>query len=397
MIINIAILVIFGLVFNYLFSKLRIPGLLGMLALGVLCGPFVLNIIDAELLKESAELRNVALIVILLRAGLELRKDTLYKIGKTAFIFSTFPAILETLFIMFVAVHFLNLSYMEGAILGCVISAISPAVVVPLMLQLIDRKVGEVKAIPSMIVTGSVINDVFVIVIFTGLVGLAAGKDQSILMNLLKVPENIIIGALVGVIIGLILCYVFVKFNPRATKMAITVLSISIILLWLEKDVLKGFITFSALIASISLGIVLLEKVEKKANEISSKLSKIWVLAEIILFVLVGAQVNLHIVWKAGMIGAVIILIGLIGRGIGTYLSVLGTNYNLKEKIFCIIAYVPKATVQAALGSIPLEMGLPGGEIILAICVLSIIITAPIGAIGIELTADKLLETENAI
>lgn len=392
MIINIAILVIFGLVFNYLFTKLRIPGFLGMLALGVLCGPFVLNMIDAELLKESAELRNVALIVILLRAGLELHKDTLYRIGKTALVFSTLPAILETLFIMIVAVQFLNISYLEGAILGCVISAISPAVVVPLMLQLVDKNIGEKKSIPSMIVTASVINDVFVIVAFTALIGFASGHHQSILMNILKIPQEIIIGAIVGVIIGLVLYHIFIKFNPRATKMAITVLSISIILLWIEKDVLKGFVTFSALIASISLGVVLLEKVEKKANEISSKLSKIWVLAEIILFVLVGAQVNLHVVWKAGLIGAAIIIIGLVGRSLGAYLSVMKTDYNLKEKMFCIVAYIPKATVQAALGSIPLELGLPGGELILAVCVLSIIITAPIGAIGIELTADKLLE-----
>jgi NhaP-type Na+/H+ or K+/H+ antiporter len=391
MIINLAILVILGLIFNYLFTRIKLPGLLGMLLVGILCGPYVLNIMDPSLLDESAGLRKVALIVILLRAGLELRKDVLKKIGKRAFMLTCIPSSIEALVITFIAPLFLHISYLESAILACTIAAVSPAVVVPYMIKLMARKIGSKKSIPTMIMASSAGDNIFVITVFTTIVGFYVDNHENLWTQILQIPENILLGILSGLLLGWILVRIFHRFNPRATKMALTVIAMSIVLTWIEDDLLTGFVQFSALLAIMTIGYVILNKDESRAHDISNKLSKIWVFAEIILFVLVGAAVNINVIWQAGLIGLIIITLGLIGRSIGTYFSVSGAGYTLKEKLFCVISYLPKATVQAAIGAIPLEMGIPGGEIILAIAVLSIIVTAPIGAISIKLTAEKFL------
>ena len=393
MAVSLAIVIILGLFADYVFKKMKLPGLVGMLLVGILCGPYVLNIIQPELLKISADLRMVALIVILLRAGLELRKDTLNRIGRPAALLSFVPAIFEGAVITFLGHYYLHISYLESAILGTILAAVSPAVVVPLMIDFIDRRMGTKKGIPILVLAGSSVDDVFVIVVFSILLGLYTGTHTNILIKLLEIPESIVVGIGVGVLSGYIIYYVFERFNPRATKMAIVVVAVSILLTWLEEE-LKTRVVMSALLGAMTVGFIILEKSEIRAHKISQKLSKVWIFAEILLFVLVGAQVNIKVAIDAGLIGAALIFIALIGRGIGTYVSMIGTNLNFKERLFCVISYIPKATVQAAIGAVPLEAGIGSGDIILAVAVLSILLTAPLGAIGMTITGRRWLEKE---
>ena len=392
MAVSLALILLLGLLSDYLFRKVHLPGLLGMLLVGVLCGPFVFNIIQPELLTVSADLRMVALIVILLRAGLELKKDTLNRVGTTALVMACFPALLEGIAVTLLAPVFFDITYLEAALLGAVLAAVSPAVVVPLMIDYIDRKRGTQKGIPTLILGASSVDDVFVIVVFTILLGMHGGEVEP-LRKLLEIPEAIVVGILTGAAAGYLLYGIFERFHPRATKMTLLVVSVSIVLTWLE-ETLKPWVVLSALLGVMTVGFVLLEKTETRAHKISQKLAKVWIFAEILLFVLVGAQVNIHVAWDAGLIGAVLIALALCARSLGTYISLMGTDLNLKEKLFCVISYVPKATVQAAIGAVPLEMGIPGGEIILAVAVLSIILTAPLGAIGISLTGEKWLSRD---
>jgi NhaP-type Na+/H+ or K+/H+ antiporter len=393
MALSIALIVLLGLLSDYLFNRIKLPGLLGMLIVGILCGPYVFNIIQPELLKVSADLRMVALIVILLRAGLELRKDTLNRVGKTAIMMSCIPAIFEGAIITLLAPYIFDISYLEAAILGAILAAVSPAVVVPLMLKFIDQKRGVKKGIPTLILGASSVDDVFVIVIFSILLGMYTGSNPDIWVKLLEIPEAILIGIALGALSGYMLFRLFETFRLRATKMTIIVVAVSVLLTWVEGE-LKTKIAVSALLGVMTIGFILIEKCEIRAHKISHKLTKIWIFAEILLFVLVGAQVNITVAWEAGLAGAALIVVALIGRSIGTYLSVMGTDLNFKERLFCVISYIPKATVQAAIGAVPLEAGVKSGDIILAVAVLSILLTAPIGAIGIEKMGNKWLEKE---
>lgn len=394
MAISLALIVLSGLFADYLFKKIKLPGLLGMLFVGILFGPFVLDVIQPELLTISADLRMVALIIILLRAGLELRRDTLHRVGKTALVMSCVPAIFEGIAVTVLAPLFFDVTYLEAAILGSILAAVSPAVVVPFMLEFIDKRRGTEKGIPTLILSASSVDDVFVIVIFTILLGISLGSGENIYYQLLGIPESIILGILIGGLAGYFLYRVFQKYKPRATKMTLMVVSVSIILTWLEEE-LKTAFAMSALLGVMTVGFVLLEKSETRAHKISQKLAKTWIFAEILLFVLVGAQVNIQVAWQAGLPGAILIFSALAARSLGTYWSLWGSDLNLKEKMFCVIAYIPKATVQAAIGAVPLELGVPGGEIILALAVLSILLTAPLGAVGISLTGDRWLAREN--
>jgi NhaP-type Na+/H+ or K+/H+ antiporter len=364
-----------------------------MLIVGILCGPYVFNIIQPELLKVSADLRMVALIVILLRAGLELRKDTLNRVGKTAITMSCVPAIFEGAVITLFAPYMLGISYLEAAILGAILAAVSPAVVVPLMLKFIEQKRGVNKGIPTLILGASSVDDVFVIVIFSILLGLYTGSNTNIWAKILEIPEAVIIGISLGILAGYILYRWFETFKLRATKMTIIVVAVSVLLTWIEEE-LKTKIAMSALLGVMTIGFILIEKCEIRAHKISHKLTKIWIFAEILLFVLVGAEVNITVAWKAGLAGAALIAVALVGRSVGVYLSVMGTDMNSKERLFCIISYIPKATVQAAIGAVPLEAGVKSGNVMLAVAVLSILLTAPIGAIGIEKFGHKWLEKE---
>lgn len=393
MAVSIAMIVLLGLFADYVFKRAKMPGIIGMLCVGILCGPHVLNILQPELLKVSADLRMVALVVILLRAGLELRKDTLHRVGGTALIMSCIPAVAEGAVVTLLAPHLLGIDYIEAAILGAILAAVSPAVVVPLMIRFIDEKRGTKKGIPTLILGASSVDDVFVIVVFSILIGMHAGSDIHLLRKLFEIPEAILLGIAVGAIAGFVLYHVFEKFKLRATKMTIIVVAVSVLLTWIEEE-MKTKIVVSALLGVMTIGFILLEKTEIRAHKISRKLSKVWVFAEILLFVLVGAQVNIHVAWNAGLAGAALIFVALIGRSAGTYLSVMGTDMTFKERLFCVISYIPKATVQAAIGAVPLEMGIRSGDIILAVAVLSIILTAPLGAVGIMITGKRWLEKE---
>ena len=378
---SLALIVLLGLLSDYLFTRMKLPGLLGMLLVGILCGPYVLNIIQPEVLKVSADLRMVALIVILLRGGLELRKDVLNRVGKTALTMSCVPAIFEGAVIVLLAPYILGISYLEAAILGAILAAVSPAVVVPLMLKFIHQKKGTKKGIPTLLLGASSVDDVFVIVVFSILLGIYTGSHPNIWLKLLEIPESIILGIGMGVLTGYMLYYLFERFRLRATKMTIVVIAVSVLMTWLE-HALKTKISMSALLGVMTVGFILIEKSEIRAHKISHKLTKIWIFAEILLFVLVGAQVNITVAFEAGLAGAALIFIALIGRSIGTYLCVMGTDLSFKERLFCVISYIPKATVQAAIGAVPLEAGVKSGDIILAVAVLSILFTAPLGAIG---------------
>jgi NhaP-type Na+/H+ or K+/H+ antiporter len=393
MAVSIALIILLGLFADYLFRKMKLPGLVGMLLVGILCGPYVLDIMQPELLKVSADLRMVALIVILLRAGLELRRDTLNRIGRPAALLSVVPAVLEGAMITLLGPALLHLSYLEAAILGSILAAVSPAVVVPLMINFIDRRLGTKKGIPTLMLAGSSVDDVFVIVVFAILLGMYTGGQANILVRFLEIPESILLGIAMGAVIGYVLYRVFERYKLRATKMTIVIMAVSIMLTWLEEE-LKTKVAMSALLGIMTAGFIILEKSEIRAHKISQKLAKVWIFAEVLLFVLVGAQVNITVAWHAGLAGAALIFIALLFRGIGTYLSVMGTDLTFRERLFCVIAYIPKATVQAAIGAVPLEAGVQSGDIILAVAVLSILLTAPLGAIGIQVTGDRWLERE---
>ncbi|MCJ8172909.1 sodium:proton antiporter [Clostridium botulinum] len=389
---SLAIIILLGLIANKLFEKLKLPGLLGMLILGILIGPHGLNWLSKDILNASSDLRKIALIVILLRAGLGLNKDELKLVGKTALKLSCIPGIIEGLFIAIASVKLLGFSFIQGGLLGFIIAAVSPAVVVPQMLSLMDKGLGKAKGIPTLILAGASIDDVFAITIFSTFLGLYAGKNINIAIQILKIPVSIILGTLIGVLSAIIIIKIFKKYPIDNTKKILIILSISIILTLIEA-LLKGKLEIASLLGVMALGFVISDKIPSIGDKVSKGLNEIWVFAQILLFVLVGAEVNMVIAFKSGFLGIIIIALGLIGRSIGVLISLKGSNLNKEEKLFCIIAYIPKATVQAAMGAVPLANGVEAGDIILAIAVLSILTTAPLGAIAINLSGPKLLES----
>jgi solute carrier family 9B (sodium/hydrogen exchanger), member 1/2 len=393
MAVSLAIIIILGLGADYLFRRLKMPGLVGMLLVGMLVGPYVLGLLRPEMMAVSADFRKIALIVILLRAGFELRRDTLNRTARPAILMSSVPALFEIAAVVMVAPFFLPLTTLEAAILGSILGAVSPAVVVPLMIGFMERGMGAKKGIPTLTLAASAIDDVFVIVIFTILLAMEKGQHVNFLWQLGSIPVAIVLGILVGLIPGYLLYKLFVKFDVASPRRSIIVLGVAIILTWVE-DLAHKFIPIASLLGVMAMGFVILEKQESLAHLISQKLKRIWVVAELLLFVLVGAQVNLSVAWHAGLAGLAVIGIGLVFRSVGTYLSVVGAGLDFREKMFCVISYIPKATVQAAIGAIPLEAGVPGGEVILAVAVLSILVTAPLGAIGISIMGERVLEKE---
>lgn len=388
---SIALIIILGLGGDYLFKRLQLPGLIGMLIVGVLAGPFVLNLMSPEMMKVSGDFRKIALIVILLRAGFELRRDVLRRVGRAAVIMSTVPAVFEIGGVMLVAPKLLNMTYLEAAILGSILAAVSPAVVVPLMIDYMDRGRGAKKGIPTMILGASSLDDVFVIVLFTVFLGMYGGEQGNIFFQLGAIPVSIVLGIIVGLIPGYFLYRLFTKYDWRPPKRTMMVMGVAIVLTWLEA-VCEEHVPVASLLGVMAIGFVILEKSEPIAHIISQKLKKLWIFAELLLFVLVGAQVNIHVAWKAGLAGTLVIFIGLIFRSVGTYVSLFGTPFDWKEKLFCVVAYIPKATVQAAIGALPLAAGVASGEVILAVAVLSILLTAPIGAIGIMIFGERVLD-----
>lgn len=396
MALGIAEIIVAGLLLDWLFRKMKVPGLIGLLLLGILIGPYALDILDPNMKSVSGDLRIIALIIILLRAGLELSKESLAKVGMRAIMMSFIPCILEISFVTYFAQKILGLTFLESAMLGAVLGAVSPAVVVPIMIKYIEEGRGAKKGIPTLVLAGASCDDAVAIVLCSSFVGMYVGENINVAWQLIGVPISITIGIITGLGIGTFLYKVFEKFHPRATKKVLILIGVSVLLVHFEKYI-EHFIPFAALIAVMSIGFIILEKKEKIAHQVSSKLGKIWVLAQLLLFAVVGTQVNISVAFKAGLSGSIVILLGLLGRAIGVQLCLIKSNFNLRERLFIGISYIPKATVQAAIGAAPLiamqKAGISTfpGELILAVAVLSIIITAPLGAILISWAGDKFL------
>ncbi len=364
-----------------------------MLLAGVLLGPYGLNWLSAEMLAISGDLRKLALIIILIRAGLGLRGEKLKQVGGAAVKFSFIPGIIEGFIIAYLSTIFLNFSFIQGGILGFIIAAVSPAVVVPEMLKLSSEGIGAKQGIPTLILAGASIDDVFAITLFTAFLGFYQGTQNTLARQILSIPISIVLGIGLGVLSGMIISEIFKRIQIISTKKVLILISLAVLMTALENWA-KDTINIASLLGVMTMGFILLKQQPEIAHKISEKMKHIWTFAEILLFVLVGAEVNINVAFKAGLFGLLMITLGLLGRSLGVLIATSGSHLNWKERLFCMIAYSPKATVQAAVGAVPLSVGVASGEIILAIAVLAILFTAPLGAIGIEKTARILLETE---
>ncbi|VYT72426.1 sodium:proton antiporter [Clostridium tertium] len=391
MLTSIALIILMGLSLAYIFNKLKLPRLVGMILTGIILGPYMLNVLDPTILSISSELRQIALVIILTRAGLALDIKDLKKVGRPAILMCFIPALFEILGFIILGPKLLDLSILDSAILGTVIAAVSPAIIVPRMINLIDEGYGTKKSIPQLILAGASVDDIFVIVLFTSLTSLATSESSFSPSVLLQIPISIILGILIGVITGLILIKLFKTIHTRDSNKLLIILSISFLFLTLENS-LKGYIKVSGLLAVMSLGATIYKSYNDLSIRLSSKYSKLWAGAEIFLFVLVGATVNIKYALNLGLISVIIIILSLLFRVTGVYLSLVKTNLTNKEKLFTSFSYLPKATVQAAIGALPLSMGLASGETILTVAVVSILITAPLGALLIDNTYRKLLK-----
>lgn len=389
MLFSIALMLLVGMLAGWGCKKLHLPGLLGMIFTGIVLGPFALNLIDGTILSISSELRRIALIIILTRAGLSLDINDLKKVGRPAILMCFVPACFEMTGMIILAPLLLHISYIEAAVMGAVIAAVSPAVIVPMMLKLMDEGYGVNKSVPQMILAGASVDDVFVIVMFSVFTGLAQGNGVSA-VSFIRIPVSIILGILIGMAAGTILAIYFKKIHIRDTVKVIILLCISFLLVTAE-DRFSDIIPFASLIAVMCIGIALQRNRKEAAVRLSVKFNKLWVCAEVILFVLVGATVNISYAISAG-ISAVMLIFGvLLFRMAGVFVCMIKTKLNMRERLFCVISYMPKATVQAAIGGVPLSMGLACGNIVLTVAVLAIIITAPLGAFLIDLTYKRFL------
>ena len=394
MLLSIALILIVGMSMGWICQKCKLPSLLGMLATGVILGPYVLNLLDSSILGISSELRKIALIIILTRAGLGLDLSGLKKIGRPAVLMCFVPASFELLRMILIAPKLMGLSLLEAAIMGAVLAAVSPAVVVPRMVKLMDEGYGVKEGIPQLILAGASVDDVYVIVLFSTFVGMMQGEGASVL-SFVNIPVSILLGIAIGLLIGFILAYFFKRVHIRDTSKVLIILSISFLLVVLE-DALTTAITFSALIAIMFIGIGLQRNREVVAKRLSVKYGKLWVAAEVFLFVLVGATVNIGYLGKVGVKALVVIIGALAFRMLGVFVCLLGTSLKGNERLFVMMAYTPKATVQAAIGGIPLALGFACGDTVLTVAVLAIVLTAPLGAFAIDFSYKKLLSRKSA-
>ena len=392
MLLSIALIFLIGLLFGKVFAKIKLPPLFGMIIAGIIIGPFVLNRIDDSILNVSSEIRKIALIIILIRAGLSLDISDLKKAGCPALLLCFLPACFEIAGMVLIAPALMNVSRTDAAIMGAVVAAVSPAVIVPRMIKLIDEGYGRDKSIPQMILAGASVDDVFVIVIFTVFTGLAQGEKISV-VSFLNIPISIFAGIVTGIIVGVLLSLLFSKFIKNSTVQTIVLLSFSMLLTATE-DMLPEFIPFASLIAVMVVGIVIKNKQAEIASDLKKQYNSLWTAAEVFLFVLVGASVDIHYAASAGLTVVFVVLGALLVRITGVAVCLVKTNLSFKERLFCMIAYTPKATVQAAIGGIPLSMGLSCGNTVLTVAVMAILITAPIGAFGIDYTYKKLLKKQ---
>ena len=389
MLLSISLILILGMFMGWICQKIKLPSLLGMLITGIVLGPYVLNLLDDSILGISAELRKIALIIILTRAGLGLDLAGLKKIGRPAVLMCFVPASFELIGMILLAPKLMGLTVLEAAIMGAVLAAVSPAVVVPRMVKLMDEGYGVNEGIPQLILAGASVDDVYVIVLFSTFVGMMQGEGASIL-KFVNIPISIFLGIAIGLLIGVLLAYFFKKMHIRDTSKVLIILSISFLLVVME-DKLSTPITFSALIAIMFIGIGLQKKRETVAKRLSVKYGKLWVAAEVFLFVLVGATVNIGYLGKVGVKALIVIIGALVFRMFGVFVCLLGTSLKRKERLFTMLAYTPKATVQAAIGGIPLALGFTCGDLVLTVAVFAIVLTAPLGAFAIDLSYKKLL------
>lgn len=390
MLLSIALILLVGMSMGWLCQKMKLPGLLGMLATGIVLGPYVLDLLDPSIIGISAELRKIALIIILTRAGLGLDLSGLKKIGRPAVLMCFVPASFELFGMLLLAPKLMGLSILEAAVMGAVLAAVSPAVVVPRMVKLMDEGYGVKEGIPQLILAGASVDDVYVIVLFSTFTGMMQGTGVSAI-RFINIPVSILLGIAIGLGIGVLLDCFFQKVHMRDTSKVLIILSISFLLVVME-DHLVTPITFSALIAVMFIGIGLQRKREVVAKRLSLKYGKLWVAAEVFLFVLVGATVNIGYIGKVGIKALIVIAGALVFRMLGVLVCLLGTEIKGKERMFTMLAYTPKATVQAAIGGIPLSLGFACGESVLAVSVLAIVLTAPLGAFAIDLTYKKFLK-----
>lgn len=389
MLLSIALILLVGMTMGWLCSKCKLPALTGMILTGILLGPQLLNLIDDSILTISPDLRKIALIIILTRAGLTLKMDALKKVGRPAVLMCFVPATFEIVGMVLLAPLLVGVSRLDAAIMGAVVGAVSPAVIVPKMIRVMEEGYGTEKGIPQLILAGASVDDVFVIVMFTAFTSLAQGNEVSA-MSFVNIPVSIVLGTGIGLVIGIALAVFFRIVHVRDTIKVLIYLSISFILVTIE-DSISIPITFSALIAIMFIGVGLQRQRPEVAARLSVKFNKLWVGAEVMLFVLVGAIVDLSYVRSAGIKAVILILGALAFRTTGVLVCLIGTKLNARERLFCVFGYLPKATVQAAIGGIPLALGLGCGNIVLAVAILAILITAPLGAFAIELSYRKLL------
>ncbi|WP_018248264.1 cation:proton antiporter [Orenia marismortui] len=387
MLLSIALILIVGLILGFIFAKFNLPSLIGMLLAGILLGPSGFSLLDVKLISISQEIRDLALIIILLRAGLGISKETLKKIGKTAFKLSFIPGLLEGGAIFLLAKYLFNLSWQAAGMLAFIIAAVSPAVIVPSMLQLIEKKLGKDKEVPTLVLASASIDDVFAITIFSIFLGIFKSGEVSIANSLIQIPFKII----GGIGLGLIIAYLLNLFFKKYSNLELSYQTIILIVTAILTTVIGNYFKVASLLGVMTIGYLLLEKNKKLATNLSLALNKLWIPAKVFLFVLIGAAVKVEIALNAGWLSILLIFLGLIARSIGVLIATHNSYLNLKERTFCVIAYLPKATVQAAIGAVPLANGVPSGELILALAVMSIVLTAPLGAIGIDYFAPQLL------
>ena len=398
MLTSLAMVFLVGLALAALCQQVRLPRIIGMLFTGILLGPCVLNWLDPSILSISSDLRQMALIIILIKAGLSLNLADLKKVGRPAVMMSCVPASCEILAFVLFAPALLGIARVEAAVMGAVLGAVSPAVVIPRMVQLMDEQYGTEKSIPQMILAGASCDDIFVIVLFSTFTRMAQGGTAHA-VDFLNIPVSIVLGVLLGAAAGFGLSWFFEtayarRHTVRNSMKVIVVLGVAFLLMAVETW-LKGIVSVSGLLAVVSMACVLkMRCVPSVSKRLSEKFGKLWLAAEVLLFVLVGAAVDIRYTLAAGIPAVAMILLALVFRACGVCLCMAGTALNKKERLFCVIAYLPKATVQAAIGSMPLAMGLPCGQIVLSVAVLAILITAPLGAIGMDATYQKLLEKQ---
>jgi solute carrier family 9B (sodium/hydrogen exchanger), member 1/2 len=387
---SIALIFLLGIFMGYVLKKIKLPSLLGLILTGIILGPNILNLIDVNILNISSELRQIALVIILTRAGLALDINDLKKVGRPAILMCFVPATLEILGFSILGPKLLSLSLLDSIILGTVIAAVSPAVIIPRMIKIMNEGYGIKKSIPQLILAGASVDDIFVIVLFTSFTSIATNGSSFSIKTLIEIPISIILGIILGIISGILLVKLFKTLHIRDSNKVLIILSVSFLFLTLENK-LNDIIPISGLLSVMSLGATILKTYKNLALRLSVKYSKLWVGGEIFLFVLVGATVNIKYALNSGIIVILIVLLALIFRLLGVFISLINTKLSPKEKLFSSFAYMPKATVQAAIGALPLSIGLASGEIILTVAVVSILVTAPLGAILIDNTYKKLL------